>query len=138
MLVTQPMLVFLLSLTVICRICSTHPAVALCLLQRYILMLIPLPLPNITLTYCPFCVFEGGLQLICVLNIFFKAENAGHYPTEFEKLKGKRMLFKVEKCTGPSIFFDGSFRVKRICDDPAIIQSFDTLGGQYTPSKVLL
>jgi len=78
----------------------------------------------------------------CFPNLFsspciFKAENAGHCPSEFEKLKGKRMLFKVEKITGPSIFFDGSFRVKRVCDDPAIIQSFDTIGGLYTPSKVL-
>ena len=68
----------------------------------------------------------------------FKAENAGFYPSEFAKLKDKKMLFKVEKYCGPSIFFDGSFRVKRVCDEPSVIQSFDSVGVESTPSKVLI
>ncbi|AES99245.1 replication factor A protein 1 [Medicago truncatula] len=87
-----------------------------------------------------FVVFDGDMQNLLntpcsSLVSVAKAENAGHYPPEFEKLKGKKMLFKVEKCTSSSIFFDGSFRVKRVCDDPAIIQSFHFVGGQCTPSK---
>jgi hypothetical protein len=48
------------------------------------------------------------------------------------------MLFKVEKSAGASIFFDGSFRVKRVCDDPSIIEKFDSIGVDYTPSKVIV
>jgi hypothetical protein len=48
------------------------------------------------------------------------------------------MLFKVEKYCGPSIFFDGSFRVKRVCDELSVIQSFDSVGVESTPSKVLI
>jgi len=48
------------------------------------------------------------------------------------------MLFKVEKSSGPSIFFDGSFRVKRVCDDASMIQPFDSIGVEYTPSKVVI
>jgi len=66
----------------------------------------------------------------------FKAENVGFYPAEFAKLKDKKMLFKVEKSFGPNIFFDGSFRVKRVCDEPSVIQSFDSIGVEYNPSKV--
>jgi len=66
-----------------------------------------------------------------------QAENAGFYPTQFNKLKGKKMLFKVEKCTGASFMYDGSFRVKRVCDQASVVEAFNSVGVECTPSKVL-
>jgi hypothetical protein len=28
--------------------------------------------------------------------------------------------------------------VKRVCDDPSVIQSFDSIGVEYTPTKVVV
>jgi hypothetical protein len=67
-----------------------------------------------------------------------QAENAGFYPTQFNKLKGRKMLFKVEKCTGASFMFDGSFRVKRVCDQPSVVEAFNSTGVECTPSEVKL
>ncbi|GAU31614.1 hypothetical protein TSUD_63630 [Trifolium subterraneum] len=52
------------------------------------------------------------------------AQNAGFYPTQLELLKGTKLLFKVEKSSDGSMPFDGSFRVKRICDDISVINTF--------------
>jgi hypothetical protein len=48
------------------------------------------------------------------------------------------MLFKVEKCTGASFMFDGSFRVKRVCDQPSVVEAFNSIGVECTPSEVKL
>lgn len=34
------------------------------------------------------------------------------------------LLFKVEKSSVASVLFDGSYRVRRICSDAAVIESF--------------
>jgi hypothetical protein len=51
-------------------------------------------------------------------------------------LKGKRFLFKVEKPTMATGFFNGSYRVKRVCGDHTIIAKFALDGFDYTPTKV--
>lgn len=65
------------------------------------------------------------------------AENVGFYPTQFNKLKGRNMLFKVEKCTGESFMFDGSFRVKRVCDQPSVVEAFNSIGVEFTHSEAV-
>jgi hypothetical protein len=54
----------------------------------------------------------------------YQAENAGFYPPEMALLKGKKVLFKVEKSESASVMYDGSFRVKRVCLDPTIFAEF--------------
>jgi hypothetical protein len=66
-----------------------------------------------------------------------QAENAGFYPPELVMLKDTRLLFKVEKMCVSSALFDGSYRVKRVCKDPSIVEAFDVVGDNYIPSKVL-
>jgi hypothetical protein len=51
-------------------------------------------------------------------------------------LKGRRFLFKVEKAELSTAFFDGSYRVKRICGDQTIVAQFALDGVDYTPTKV--
>jgi hypothetical protein len=36
------------------------------------------------------------------------------------------MLFKVEKTASAGVMFDGSYRVKRVCVDPSIVEEFCT------------
>ncbi|MED6138635.1 hypothetical protein PIB30_119245 [Stylosanthes scabra] len=46
------------------------------------------------------------------------------YPEFFKVLVGKKLLLKVDtKCVSADKYF-GTFRVKRVCDDPAIIAMF--------------
>ncbi|XP_045810713.1 replication protein A 70 kDa DNA-binding subunit B-like [Trifolium pratense] len=54
-----------------------------------------------------------------------KAENAGFYPNELKDLVGTKLLFKVEKSSSTHVLFDGSFRVKRICNDASVMQIFN-------------
>lgn len=67
-----------------------------------------------------------------------KAENAGFYPTHFNKLKGRKMLFKVERCTSVSFMSDGSFRVKRVCEEASVLEQFNPVDVEVesTPFKV--
>jgi len=51
-------------------------------------------------------------------------------------LRGKRFLFKVEKPAVSIGFFDGSYRVKRVCGDHTIISKFALDETDYTPTKV--
>ncbi|PNY04521.1 replication factor-A carboxy-terminal domain protein [Trifolium pratense] len=55
-----------------------------------------------------------------------KAENAGFYPSELKKLIGAKLLFKVEKSSSTNVLFDGSFKVKRVCNDSSILQIFNS------------
>jgi hypothetical protein len=53
-------------------------------------------------------------------------------------LKGRKMLFKVEKTNNASVLFDGSFRVKRVCFEPSIVEAFHVAGKGSTPLKVVV
>jgi len=46
------------------------------------------------------------------------------------------MLFKVERCTGVSFMSDGSFRVKRVCDEASVVEQFNPIVVESTPFKV--
>ncbi|MCI09615.1 replication factor A protein, partial [Trifolium medium] len=61
------------------------------------------------------------------------ATNEGSYPPEFESLVGKKMLFAVERGAKQVKISDGSYRVKRVCIDPVIIDKFCALGSCSTP-----
>lgn len=52
-----------------------------------------------------------------------------------DKLKGLRMLFKVQAIVGATAASDGSFRVKRVCMDEAIIELFLNDTEIYSPTK---
>lgn len=57
-------------------------------------------------------------------------------PTEFVKLIGRKFLFKVEKDAVYGFRFNDSFKVKRICEDDAIIHEFKNDSVPVTPEKV--
>lgn len=46
------------------------------------------------------------------------------------------MLFKVERCTGVSFMSDGSFRVKRVCEEASVLEQFNHVDVESTPFKV--
>jgi hypothetical protein len=51
-------------------------------------------------------------------------------------LIGKTILFTVDKSGSSNNMSDGSFRVKRICVEPRIIEKLCAEGPFNTPSKV--
>ncbi|XLU18573.1 hypothetical protein S245_054639, partial [Arachis hypogaea] len=69
------------------------------------------------------------------------------YPITFKTLEGKKVLLKVDtkSLTDKPLFYDlscidkyfGTFRVKRICDDPTIISMFELAENEneVTPVK---
>ncbi|WJX62061.1 hypothetical protein P8452_47097 [Trifolium repens] len=78
-----------------------------------------------------FVVFDGDMHAMVGKHCFemvldSKAEDAGFYPAEFDLLKGKKFLFKVQKSYSGALRFDDSYRVKRICSDEAILKAFET------------
>ncbi|XP_024628783.1 replication protein A 70 kDa DNA-binding subunit C [Medicago truncatula] len=64
-----------------------------------------------------------------------KGDDVGFYPPEIVMLKGKRFLFKVDKPVISGGFFDGSYRVKRVCADSSIVAKFAMNGYNYTPTE---
>ncbi|XLT29912.1 hypothetical protein HN873_061204 [Arachis hypogaea] len=57
------------------------------------------------------------------------------YPIIFRNLEGKKVLLKVDtKSLGVDRYF-GTFRVKRICDDAAILSMFELAQTEITPLK---
>jgi hypothetical protein len=85
---------------------------------------------------CPFAPTvrrETTYFVICVL----QAENAGFYPPELLALTGKYLLFKVDKSSAASVLFDGSYRVRRICSDPTVIEAFTLQGARCSDEQVV-
>ncbi|GAU39036.1 hypothetical protein TSUD_59920 [Trifolium subterraneum] len=76
-----------------------------------------------------FVVFYGDVQYLIHKQCYelvsaSKAENAGFYPSEISLLAGVKMLFKIEISPAGFPQFDGTFRVKRVCADSAIVELF--------------
>ena len=59
------------------------------------------------------------------------------YPDAVTALVGREYLFKVEKATDHASRYDLSFKVKKICDDAAIINMFKTNEDIQTPTMVI-
>jgi hypothetical protein len=62
--------------------------------------------------------------------------NGGPHLVEFDSLAGKKILFTVDRPMKQLGVGDSSFRVKRICCDPLIIEQFCSQGPYLTPTKV--
>jgi hypothetical protein len=59
------------------------------------------------------------------------------YPKEFDCLAGMKMRFIVDKGSPAGSITDGSFRVKRVCVDPDVIEKYLAEGFDVSPAKVL-
>ncbi|PNX96435.1 replication factor-A carboxy-terminal domain protein [Trifolium pratense] len=91
---------------------------------------------------CIVVVFDSEMSYILEKSCAFfvaqsKARNGGPHPIEFDGLIGKKMLFAVAVSGKQSSMGDGSYRVRRICMDPVIIEKFCSQGGFCTPTKVM-
>ncbi|XP_057746541.1 uncharacterized protein LOC130965799 [Arachis stenosperma] len=64
-----------------------------------------------------FTEIQRGASLVC----------GDTYPPIFQGLIGKKLLLKVDTKGIPHDTFYGTFRVRRICDDPTIIAMFELL-----------
>ncbi|KAK2411537.1 replication protein A 70 kDa DNA-binding subunit C [Trifolium repens] len=51
-------------------------------------------------------------------------ERGGNYPPEILALEGTKVLFKVSRVASPLLLSDCTFRVKRVCTDPAILKAY--------------
>ncbi|XP_072093342.1 uncharacterized protein [Arachis hypogaea] len=64
------------------------------------------------------------------------------YPPIFQGLIGKKLLLKVDTKGVPHDTFYGTFRVRRICDDPTIIAMFELpnydADDESTPKRILI
>ncbi|XP_045810506.1 replication protein A 70 kDa DNA-binding subunit C-like [Trifolium pratense] len=90
---------------------------------------------------CVFVLFDSEMSYIVEKSCAFfvaqsKGKNVGPHPMEFDSLVGKRMLFVVSKSGKPSAVDDGSFRVKRVCMDPVIVEKFLADIGFSTPKRL--
>lgn len=65
-----------------------------------------------------------------------QAKCVDDYPDEIKALIGREFLFKVEKSMDHGMKFDDSYKVKKICEDKAIIELFKDEGNIQTPTKV--
>ncbi|WJX83027.1 hypothetical protein P8452_65720 [Trifolium repens] len=82
-----------------------------------------------------FVVFDADMHVMVGKHCFemvldSKAEDADFYPPEFDLLKGKTFLFKVQKSYSGALRFDDSYRVKRVCSDEGIIKAFESSVGE--------
>ncbi|CAJ2644632.1 replication factor-A carboxy-terminal domain protein [Trifolium pratense] len=82
-----------------------------------------------------FVVFDNDITMLLGkrchdLVSLAKDKDAGYCPFELDMLKGLELLFKVEKRCGGGIYFNGSFRVMRICTDISIMGSFESALGE--------
>ncbi|XP_057417149.1 uncharacterized protein LOC130711499 [Lotus japonicus] len=59
------------------------------------------------------------------------------YPDVMKSIIGKEVLFKVEKSSDHGMKYDDSYKVKKICDDLAIIELFKDKTKIQTPTKLL-
>ncbi|GAU50770.1 hypothetical protein TSUD_410670 [Trifolium subterraneum] len=89
---------------------------------------------------CVFVLFDSEMSYImeksCAQFVAqAKVSNDGSYPAEFESLVGKTMLVTIEKGIKQTTSSDGTFRVKRTCSDPTIIEKFSAEGPYFTPVK---
>ncbi|KAK2402090.1 replication protein A 70 kDa DNA-binding subunit [Trifolium repens] len=66
-----------------------------------------------------------------------KATNAGPHPIEFDCLVGHKMLFAVDLSSKNSPVSGGSYRVKKICMDSKVIESFYSQCPFRSPSKAI-
>jgi hypothetical protein len=83
-------------------------------------------------------LFDVFTMILLIILSVYQAENGGFYPAEMAKLKGKSMLFRVERNASVSVVYDGSFRVKRVCVDPEIISEFAKTVEDCPPEKVCM
>ncbi|MCH82030.1 replication factor A protein [Trifolium medium] len=91
---------------------------------------------------CVFVVFDSEMSYIMEKSCAYfvvqsKAIKVGPHPIEFDGLVGKRMLFAIDTTLKQSVGSDGTFRVKRICMNPKIIDEFCSKGPYFSPSKTM-
>ncbi|GAU51524.1 hypothetical protein TSUD_413880 [Trifolium subterraneum] len=89
---------------------------------------------------CVFVLFDSEMSYImeksCAQFVAqSKVSNDGSYPAEFESLVGKTMLFTIDKGIKQTTASNGTFRVKRTCIYPNIIEKFSAEGPYFTPVK---
>ncbi|MCI11834.1 replication factor A protein, partial [Trifolium medium] len=89
-----------------------------------------------------FILFDSDMSYLMEKSCAFfvaqsKGLNDGWYPTEFESVVGKKMLFTIDNRLKQTVMADGSFRVKRVCLDPKIIETFCAEGPFMTPVKAM-
>ncbi|XP_057452415.1 uncharacterized protein LOC130744238 [Lotus japonicus] len=87
-----------------------------------------------------FVIFDGDCENIIKKScreLFAKAKCVDDYPDEIKALIGREFLFKVEKSMDHGMKFDDSYKIKKICEDKAIIELFKDEGNIQTPTKLI-
>ncbi|XP_057421220.1 uncharacterized protein LOC130715169 isoform X2 [Lotus japonicus] len=67
----------------------------------------------------------------------WKGKVVGEYPDAIKAIVGNEYLFKVEKEFDHGVKYDGSFKVKKICDNIAVIEKFKDNNAVQTPKKLI-
>jgi hypothetical protein len=82
--------------------------------------------------------FCFSLFIVVEFHIFhnIQACNVSSHPNEFDGLVGKRMMFCVQKSPQLGLAIS-SYRVKRICMDPIVIEQFFCQDSCSSSPKVL-
>ncbi|KAK2388831.1 replication protein A 70 kDa DNA-binding subunit C [Trifolium repens] len=89
-----------------------------------------------------FVLFDSDMSYIMEKSCSFfvaqsKAINSGPHPVEFDSLAGKKMLFVVDSASSQALASGGSYRVKRICMESKIIESFCDQCPPTSPNKAV-
>jgi hypothetical protein len=86
------------------------------------------------------CFFFSNILFIVVefhsFFIIFQVCSGASHPIEFDGLAGKRVLFCVQKSPQLGLAIS-SYRVKRICANPIVIEQFFCQNSCSTSSKVV-
>jgi hypothetical protein len=72
-----------------------------------------------------------------ILSMMFQVCSGSSHPNEFDGLVGKKMLFSVQRSPQLGLAIS-SYRVKRICMDPVVIEKFCSEISHSTSTKVPL
>ncbi|KAK2397210.1 replication protein A 70 kDa DNA-binding subunit E [Trifolium repens] len=89
---------------------------------------------------CVFVIFDSDMSYILERSCAHfvgksKVASDGSFPIEFQALVGKKMLFVIDKGLKHAKIVDGTFRVKRVCFNSKIIETFCAEGSFFTPVK---
>ncbi|XP_057442175.1 uncharacterized protein LOC130733903 isoform X2 [Lotus japonicus] len=64
-------------------------------------------------------------------------KSSNEYPNEIKSIIGRQMLFKVQKSSNHDSTFDDSYRVKKICTDINVVETFKDNSKVQTPTKMI-
>ncbi|XP_057426086.1 uncharacterized protein LOC130719476 [Lotus japonicus] len=88
-------------------------------------------------SYATFVLFDTDCQQLLDKSCKELGKKDDDYPIELKRIVGRELLFKIEKSVDHGSKFDDSYKVKKMCVDTAVIESFSDSSAVITPHKCI-